>query len=955
MHFSCSKQSFGFILSLLIFCSIENDTTAQSSYETTVIGATEVVTEFRGETQRLDEYVADPTIVHPVTKPPREGYHPKDDWPLHPKTNPNALPIGADPVWQQNYPSSEPSNADSPEGSSFLPVGVNIEGLSETGFAPGDPSVDVGPNHVIQMTNGQSGAIMRIWDKAGAPLTDVIQYDTFFSFPGGAGDPIVLYDHAADRWLLTEFESEGIGNALYLAVSTTADPLGTYYTYTINTPNFPDYPHYSMWQVSPDQSMYLVTANESDCSFYVLDRVAMLNGDPAISQRFGTPEFGFNFLAAAPVHWDGDTPPPVGQNPIAMRMKDDGWSGVTTDALEFWELDIDWLNIANSSLSLVQELPVSAFDSELCGYTNWACIPQPDGGQLLDPLLEVLMNRVQYRNFNSHESIVCCHATDVDGADRAGIRWYELRRTVGDWSVYQEGTYSPDDAGRFMGSIAMDDDGNIALGFNISSTTIYPSIRYTGRAAGSPLGQMTWGETTIQAGTGVHTSNRYGDYNQLVWDPASSSFWMTAMYNTNAWKTRVAQISGTALAISGCMDPIACNYDSNADEDDGSCAFDVDACGVCGGDDSSCTGCIDPDACNYDVEATIDDGSCDAGTDVTVTIVFDQYPSETTWIVTDNDTGDEVAAGGPYGAPGTTETSTFCITEGCYTFTIYDQYGDGICCSYGLGAYTVAYASGSPIAAGGEFGASESTSFCYEAVASCSAPSSLTVTNITATSAEKGWTENGSATSWDIEYVPVGFTPTGTPTYAGVTNPYLCTGLSPNTSYDFYVRANCGGGDFSNWSGPTTYTTLIYAGCTDATACNYDADATENDGSCLQLDACGECGGDGIADGDCDCDGNELDALGVCGGNCLADIDDDNICDDVDDCVGTLDACNVCDGPGAIYDCGCAGIPPGDCDCDGNQLDALDVCGGNCLADTDGDGVCDTDEISGCTDETACN
>ena len=151
-------------------------------------------------------------------------------------------------------------------------------------------------------------------------------------------------------------------------------------------------------------------------------------------------------------------------------------------------------------------------------------------------------------------------------------------------------------------------------------------------------------------------------------------------------------------------------------------------------------------------------------------------------------------------------------------------------------------------------------------------------------------------------------------------------------------------------------------------SCTADADA---DGICDDvddcvgaLDACGVCNGPGeiyecgcadIPEGDCDCDGNQLDALGVCGGTCAADADADGICDDVDDCVGALDACGVCNGPGEIYECGCTDIPEGDCDCDGNQLDALGVCGGDCISDTDGDGVCDTDEIGGCTDGAACN
>ena len=149
--------------------------------------------------------------------------------------------------------------------------------------------------------------------------------------------------------------------------------------------------------------------------------------------------------------------------------------------------------------------------------------------------------------------------------------------------------------------------------------------------------------------------------------------------------------------------------------------------------------------------------------------------------------------------------------------------------------------------------------------------------------------------------------------------------------------------------------TIPEFGCTDVTACNFDAEATEDDGSCLTLDECGECGGGGPEEDACDCDGNQLDALGECGGDCVADLDDDGVCDDVDDCVGSFDDCGICNGPGAIDDCGCTGIPAGDCDCDGNELDALSECGGDCAADLDGDGVCDTDEIPGCTDDAACN
>ena len=192
----------------------------------------------------------------------------------------------------------------------------------------------------------------------------------------------------------------------------------------------------------------------------------------------------------------------------------------------------------------------------------------------------------------------------------------------------------------------------------------------------------------------------------------------------------------------------------------------------------------------------------------------------------------------------------------------------------------------------------------------------------------------------------------------------------------------CGGNCIADLDGDGVCDADEVPGCTDVAACNFDPNATDEDGSCLEIDALGVCGGNCAADldGDGVCDVDEVpgctnpfacnynaaatdddgsclseDAIGVCGGTCTADADGDGLCDDIDGCVGTLDVCGVCNGPGEIFDCGCAGIPDGDCDCNGNQLDALGICGGDCAADFDGDGVCDVDEVFGCVDPLACN
>ena len=153
------------------------------------------------------------------------------------------------------------------------------------------------------------------------------------------------------------------------------------------------------------------------------------------------------------------------------------------------------------------------------------------------------MWRSQYRNFGTHATLVGNFVTDVDGNDRGGVRWYELRRSGGAWSLYQEGTYAPDTTHRWMGSIAMDGGGNIALGYSASSTGVFPSIRYTGRLAGDTLGTMPQVETTIVAGSGSNNSNRWGDYSAMNVDPADDcTFWYTNEYATanGTWNTRVA-------------------------------------------------------------------------------------------------------------------------------------------------------------------------------------------------------------------------------------------------------------------------------------------------------------------------------------------------------------------------------------------------------------------------------
>jgi hypothetical protein len=173
------------------------------------------------------------------------------------------------------------------------------------------------------------------------------------------------------------------------------------------------------------------------------------------------------------------------------------------------------------------------------------------------------------------------------------------------------------------------------------------------------------------------------------------------------------------FSCNGCTLPAACNYNPDATIDDGSCVFDDD-CGVCGGDNSTCGGCTNPDACNYDPNATIDDGSCIiGGIDFTMTVVLDNYPSEFTWVLVDA-SGATVASEGYAGLSGTVVTS-YCLPDGCYDLTVNDSFGDGICCGFGNGSYTLTVA-GSVVATGGDFGSTETTNFCTGDLPGCTDP-----------------------------------------------------------------------------------------------------------------------------------------------------------------------------------------------------------------------------------------
>ena len=479
----------------------------------------------------LIQVEASPKLLLDTTKFAKPGYHPKGDWPLNEFIDSSALPAKYDLQLQKSYPAFNLNKS----------LGLDFDGIGPTNVDPADPSLAVGPNHVIQMVNAPSGSKIKIWNKDGSIAWNEVYFDAFTGI-SGKGDPIVLYDENADRWLLSEFSS--LGFKLVIAISETADPLGSYYIYSFDAPNFPDYPKYGIWS-----NAYFITTNEDgESGAYALDRTKMLAGDSSVTaQRFTIPDFPtINFQAATPVGMVG-TNLPTSDTGLIMRMADDSWStNIPNDRLEIWEFNVDFDNANNTSLTGPIILETEPFDSHLCGYTSYSCIDQPDTVLDLDPLREVLMNKVAYRNFGTHQSIVCSHVTDVDGNDRAGIRWYELRNEGTGWYIYQQSTYAPsyDNASRWMSSMNINEDGTIGLAYNISSSTIYPSIRYTGRLACDPMNTMSFPETSIKDGSSKNNSNRWGDYTCLDVDPVDGSFWYTAGYAVNnSWDTHIGQFN----------------------------------------------------------------------------------------------------------------------------------------------------------------------------------------------------------------------------------------------------------------------------------------------------------------------------------------------------------------------------------------------------------------------------
>jgi len=461
----------------------------------------------------------------------------------------------------------------------------NFEGLSNQdnfntfGFRVNPPDADgeVGPNNYVEMIN----LVFGVYDKSGNLLLGPVDTGTLWSgfdvpdCTDPSGDPVVMYDQFSDRWILTQFTTAGPEYWDCVAVSTTSDPTGSYYRYAFSTgPNFPDYPKYGNWTDS-----YVITTREFGptveygIGVYGLEKNKMLNGEPARSVRFFIdgndptllPLVGDGLL---PADVDGKQKPKTDTSiPLVGTQDDDAASsyGGTFDALNIWDLNVKWRSTPLASLALSAQLPTAPFDSIFpCAPGSRDCLPQPgitDASRYLDILSyrQRPTFRLAYRNFKNYESLVTNQSVEATPGV-AGVRWYEIRRTDGTYSINQQGTYAPaDGVHRWMGSVAQDKKGDIAAGYSVvNGTGVFPGIRYTGRLAGDPAGQMTLGEGTIVNGSGVQTTtnSRWGDYTDLTVDPVDDcTFWYVNEYYTAAsqatstagWLTRIA-----SFKLPGC-------------------------------------------------------------------------------------------------------------------------------------------------------------------------------------------------------------------------------------------------------------------------------------------------------------------------------------------------------------------------------------------------------------------
>jgi hypothetical protein len=508
-----------------------------------------------------DVYVSDVVVPRVLDVdlrdlPPAPAWQPGDPIEVVAEGSFADLGVEGDPEWVDPVRQTEGAGFDGG-------ILVDFEGIPFTGAFPPDVIGDVGPNHYIGMVNASRFAI---WDKEGNVLVPVTTLNTLWDANGGDpgsfcndgdGDPIVQYDELADRWLMTEFDLSG--NTFCIYVSQGPDPVTSgWFVYDFSAPDFPDYPKYGVW---PDA--YYVSTFESPglLGNYAFDRTAMLAGAPATFQAFTIPHLDGSsprVTRILPSDHDGTIAPSPGlPNTFARTVHATQDDSDPTTRIELWEFHVDFAVPANSTFTQIQTLIPAPFDLLPCSPGVRDCVPQPGTANLIDALFNRAMRRLQWRSTGSEARMVVTQVVDAGGG-LAGKRWWELRSSTcavegcleeggeggASWSIHQEGTYAPDGVERFMGSIAQNANGEIALGYTVSDEfATLPGMRVTARREGDPLGTMTMSELTLEDGEGVQTiSQRWGDYSSMNVDPADGeTFWYTnqIVQAGGLWRTHI--------------------------------------------------------------------------------------------------------------------------------------------------------------------------------------------------------------------------------------------------------------------------------------------------------------------------------------------------------------------------------------------------------------------------------
>ena len=452
-----------------------------------------------------------------------------------------------DPVVQKAAGSKLTTTA----GMNLLGLGTGFsgpQGAFEIGATPPDANASVGATQIVESVNLGTA----IFDKTtGAIIVGPAFYDLlWFDFSETCSkaddtlDPVVLYDKQAGRWV---FNIHTLGNPYQVcfAVSTSDDATGTYnrYSFQIEAQGNMTNEQIGVW---PD-GYYLAHWIYSSSTTYVgpqacvADRTQMLAGATATMQCFQLDNT--NLHGMAPADWDGANPPPAGSPNYYLIQGPAG-----SNSLQLYRFHVDFTTPANSTFTGPTNIRVAPYQPAAA--FGVAAIPQPATSQLLDVFGNDVMPRLAYRYFASasppYESMVATHSVNVGSGSnaRTAVRWYELRNPGTTPTVYQQGTYSPDSTNRWMGSIAMDQVGDIAIGYNVSSASVYPGMRYTGRLSTDPLGTLE-AEATIFSGSSSQASGaRWGDYTSMSVDPVDDcTMWYTGEYVVSSaaleWATRL--------------------------------------------------------------------------------------------------------------------------------------------------------------------------------------------------------------------------------------------------------------------------------------------------------------------------------------------------------------------------------------------------------------------------------